>query len=64
MSYIAKYFKVCYEDAETCALFCSVWHSSLNILAVRCSDYGSGVNSASDRNEYQVYFLGVKAAGA
>ena len=23
-----------------------------------------GVDSASDRNEYQVYFLGVKAAGA
>jgi len=26
--------------------------------------YGSGVDSASNRNEYQVYFLGVKAAGA
>jgi len=26
--------------------------------------YGPGVDSASDRNEYQVYFLGVKAAGA
>jgi len=26
--------------------------------------YGPGVNSASNRNEYQVYFLGVKAAGA
>ena len=25
---------------------------------------GSGVNSASNRNEYQEYFLGVKAAGA
>jgi hypothetical protein len=28
------------------------------------SHYGSGVKSASNRNEYQVYFLGVKAAGA
>jgi hypothetical protein len=28
------------------------------------SHYGPGVNSASNRNEYQVYFLGVKAAGA
>ena len=28
------------------------------------SHYVSGVDSASDRNEYQEYFLGVKAAGA
>jgi hypothetical protein len=28
------------------------------------SDYGPGVDSASNRNEYQGYFLGVKAAGA
>jgi len=26
--------------------------------------YGTGVDSASNRNEYQGYFLGVKAAGA
>jgi hypothetical protein len=26
--------------------------------------YGPGVDLASNRNEYQVYFLGVKAAGA
>jgi len=26
--------------------------------------YGSGVDSASNRNEYQEYILGVKAAGA
>jgi len=26
--------------------------------------YGPGVDSASDRNKYQVYFLVVKAAGA
>jgi hypothetical protein len=25
---------------------------------------GPGVDSASDRNEYQEYFLGVKAVGA
>jgi hypothetical protein len=28
------------------------------------SHCGPGVNSASNRNEYQEYFLGVKAAGA
>ena len=26
--------------------------------------YGPGVDTASNRNEYQEYFLGVKAAGA
>ena len=28
------------------------------------SHYGTGVDSASNRNEYQEHFLGVKAAGA
>ena len=28
------------------------------------SHYGPGVNSASNRNEYLEYFLGVKAGGA
>jgi len=28
------------------------------------SHYGPGVDSASNRNEYQVHFLRVKAAGA
>ena len=28
------------------------------------SHYGPGVDSASNRNEYQKYFLAVKAAGA
>ena len=28
------------------------------------SHYGPGVDSASNRNEYQEHFLGVKAAGA
>ena len=28
------------------------------------SHYGPAVDSASKRNEYQAYFLGVKAAGA
>jgi len=28
------------------------------------SQYGPGVKSASSRNEYQEYFMGVKAAGS
>jgi len=33
------------------------WHKIL-------SHYGPGVDSASNRNEYQDHFLGVKAVGA
>ena len=35
----------------------------INIKSFR-SHYGPGVDSASNRNEYQEHFLGVKAAGA
>ena len=35
----------------------------IDIKSIR-SHYGPGVDSASNRNEYQEYFLGVKAAGA
>ena len=35
----------------------------INIKSCR-SHYGPGVDSASNRNEYQEYFLGVKTAGA
>ena len=38
----------------------SLWNSSL-IFRPR---YGRGVDSVSNRKEYQEYFLGVKAAGA
>ena len=41
--------------------------SGFLLVCVRCtvrSHYGPGFDSASNRNEYQVYFLGVKAAGA
>jgi hypothetical protein len=38
------------------------WNFSLT-LSFR-PHYGPGVNSASNRNEYQEYFLTVKAAGA
>jgi hypothetical protein len=39
---------------------------SLNFLLTHSFrlHYGRGVDSASNRNEYQEYFLGIKAAGA
>ena len=39
------------------------WNFSFDIKSFR-SHYGPGVDSASNRNEYQERFLGVKAAGA
>jgi hypothetical protein len=44
--------------------FDSRWcHWNFSVTSCR-SHYGPGVDSASNRNECQVYFLGVKAAGA
>jgi len=33
-------------------------------VILSATQWGPGVDSASNRNEYQEYFLGVKAAGA
>jgi len=38
--------------------------SGFSIDIILRSHYGPGVDSASNRNKYQEYFLGVKAAGA
>jgi hypothetical protein len=44
--------------------FNSQWcHWNLSVTSFR-PHYGPGVDPASNRNEYQVHFLGVKAAGA
>ena len=40
-----------------------IWNISIDIKSFR-SHYGPGVDSASERNEYREYFLGVKAAVA
>ena len=42
--------------------FDSSWCHVIDIKSYR-SHYGPGVDSASNRNEYQECFLGVKAAG-
>ena len=45
--------------------FDSGWcHWNFSVTESFRSHCGPGVDSTSDRNEYQVYFLGVKAAGA
>jgi hypothetical protein len=41
------------------------WCLTLNIsTSLHRPHYGPGVDSGSNRNEYQEYFLGLKAAGA
>ena len=45
--------------------FVSRWcHWNFSLTQTFRSHYGPGVDSASNRNEYQEYFLGVKAPGA
>ena len=45
--------------------FNSRWcHWNFSVTLSFRSHYGPGVDSASNRNEYQVYFLGVKAVSA
>jgi hypothetical protein len=39
-------------------------HWNFSVTKSFRSRYGPGVDSASNRNEYQVYFLGEKVAGA
>jgi hypothetical protein len=54
---------LCYKPAGRG--FDSRWcHWNFSVTYYCRSHYGPGVDSASNRNEYQVYFLGVKAAGA
>jgi len=43
--------------------FYAMMHGQKNIKQSFLSHYGPGIDSAFNRNEYQVYFLGVKAAG-
>ena len=40
------------------------WHWNFSVIQSFRPHCGPGVDSASNRNEYQVYFLGVKAVGA
>jgi hypothetical protein len=45
--------------------FDSRWyHGTFSFTSSFRPHYGPGIDSASNRNEYQEYFLGVKAAGA
>jgi len=54
---------LCYKSEGRWSIPASVSGFFIDVKSFR-SHYGPGVDSASNRNEYQEYFLGVKAAGA
>ena len=49
---------------EGCGFNSQWYHWNFSLTQFFQPHYGPGVDSASNRNEYQEYFLGVKAAGA
>jgi len=49
---------------EGCGFDSRVHHWNFSLTQFFRPHYGPGVDSASNRNEYREYFLGVKAAGA
>jgi len=61
---VAQWLRCCATNRKVaCSIPASVNGFFIDIKSFR-SHNGPGVDSASDRNEYQEYFLGVKAAGA
>jgi len=61
---VAQWLRCCATNLEvTGSIPAGVSGIFIDIKSFR-SHYGPGVESASNRNEYQEYVLGVKAAGA
>ena len=63
-SAVAQWLRCCATNRKVAGLIpAGVIRIFIDIKFFR-SQYGPGVDSASNRNEYQEYFLGVKAAGS
>ena len=61
---MAQWLRCCATNREVAgSIRAGVSGFFIDIKFIR-SHYDPGVDSASNRNEYQEYFLGVKAAGA
>ena len=60
---VAQWLRCCATNRKVFGSIQAVTGFFIDIKSFR-SHYGPGVESASNRNEYQEYFLGVKAAGA
>ena len=62
---VAQWLRCCFTNRKVAGSIpagVSVIGFFIDIKSFR-SHYGPGVDSASNRNEYQEYFLGAKAAG-
>ena len=63
-STVAQWLRCCATNRKVADLIPgSVSGFFIDIKSFR-SHYGPGIDSASNRNDYQEHFLGVKAAGA
>jgi len=61
---VAQWLRCCATNRKVAgSILAGVSGFFIDIKSFR-SHYDSGVDSASNRNEYQEYFLGVKATGA
>jgi len=60
---VAQWLRCCVTNRKVAGSFPAVSGFFIDIKSFR-SHYGPGVDTASNRNEYQEYFLGVKTTGA
>ena len=61
---VAKYLRSCASNQKVAGSIPDGVSGFFIDIKSFLSHYGPGVDSASNRNEYQEYFLGVKSAGA
>ena len=62
---VAQWLRCCATNRKvTGSIPASVSGFFIDTKIASNSHYGPGVDSASNRNEYQGYFLGIKAASA
>jgi len=61
---VVQWLRCCVTNRKVAGSFPFGVSGVFNDIKSFRSHYGPGVDSVSNRNEYQEYFLGVKAAGA
>jgi len=61
---VAQWLKCCATNQKVAGLIPASVSGFFTDIKSFGSHYGPGVNSTSNRNEYQEYFLEVKVAGA
>jgi hypothetical protein len=61
---VAQWLRCCATNRKVAGSIPAGVIGFFNVIKSFRSHYGPGVESASNKNEYQEHFLGVKAAGA